>query len=264
MAFSRFLRRAASSTVPLLLRSFSASASTSRPLSLISAQSMILRHRWAFSSSFSSSSSSAMAKAPTDASLLRVIESEIKCAEECDDHEHVDEVPEGFPFEIEDEKGMNIIRLKRIYQGKEKIEVTVSMPSLVTGEEPEGEDEDEDGEGEGANSQAQSHIPITVRVSKDGGAPALEFACTAYPDEVMIDSMSVIESRGGEEEDDLLNYEGPDFNDLDENLQKAFHKYLELRGITPLNTNFLHEYMINKDSHEYLLWLRNLKAFVQK
>lgn len=209
MAFSRFLRRAASSAAPLLLRSFSASACASRPLSLVSAQSGLLRHRWAFSPTFSSSSSSAMAKAPIDASLLRVIESEIKCAEECDDHEHVDEVPEGFPFEIEDENGMNIIRLKRIYQGKEKIEVTVSMPSLVTGEEPEGEDEDE--EGEGANSQAQSHIPITVKVSKDEGAPALEFACTAYPDEVVIDSMSVIESREGGEEDDLLSYEGPDF-----------------------------------------------------
>jgi complement component 1 Q subcomponent-binding protein len=263
MAFSRFLRRAASSAAPLLLRSFSASACASRPLSLVSAQSGLFRLRWA--SSFSSSSSSAMAKAPIDASLLRVIESEIKCTEECDDHERVDEVPEGFPFEIEDENGMNIIRLKRIYQGKEKIEVTVSMPSLVTGEEPEGEDEDDDKEG--ANSQAQSHIPIIVRVSKDEGAPTLEFACTAYPDEVVIDSMSVIESRGGEEEeeeDGLLAYEGPDFNDLDENLQKAFHKYLELRGITPLNTNFLHEYMINKDSREYLLWLRNLKAFVQK
>jgi complement component 1 Q subcomponent-binding protein, mitochondrial len=53
-------------------------------------------------------------------------------------------------------------------------------------------------------------------------------------------------------------------SDLDENLQKAFHKYLELRGITALNTNFLHEYMINKDSREYLLWLCNLKAFLLK
>lgn len=152
-----------------------------------------------------------MAKSPTDASLLRVIESEIKCAEECDDHDRVEEVPEGFPFEIEDEKGMNIIRLRRRYQGKEQIEVTVSMPSLVTGEEPKAEPEGEDEDEEEAHSQTQSHIPLTVQVSKDEGGPTLEFVCTAYPDEVVIDSMSVIESQGGEDGDDLLAYEGPDF-----------------------------------------------------
>lgn len=31
-----------------------------------------------------------------------------------------------------------------------------------------------------------------------------------------------------------------------------------------MTTNFLHEYMINKDSREYLLWLKNLKQFIQK
>lgn len=52
-------------------------------------------------------------------------------------------------------------------------------------------------------------------------------------------------------------------SDLDENLQKAFHKYLEIRGIKPSTTNFLHEYMINKDSREYLVWLKKLKEFVE-
>lgn len=53
-------------------------------------------------------------------------------------------------------------------------------------------------------------------------------------------------------------------SDLDENLQKAFHKYLEIRGIKPSTTNFLHEYMINKDSREYLNWLNKLKKFIEK
>ncbi|WOL14211.1 hypothetical protein Cni_G22991 [Canna indica] len=52
--------------------------------------------------------------------------------------------------------------------------------------------------------------------------------------------------------------------DLDDNLQKAFLKYLEVQGISPNTTNFLQEYMINQDSREYLLWLKNLKQFVQK
>lgn len=52
-------------------------------------------------------------------------------------------------------------------------------------------------------------------------------------------------------------------SDLDENLQKAFLKYLEVRGINPSTTNFLHEYMIKKDNKEYLEWLKNLKNFIE-
>lgn len=52
-------------------------------------------------------------------------------------------------------------------------------------------------------------------------------------------------------------------SDLDENLKKAFHKYLEIRGIKPSSTNFLFEYMVNKDSQEYLTWLNNLKNFIE-
>ena len=54
------------------------------------------------------------------------------------------------------------------------------------------------------------------------------------------------------------------YSDLDENLQKAFHKYLEIRGIKPSTTNFLQEYMFAKDNKEYLMWLKNLKNFVEK
>ncbi|XP_010923218.3 uncharacterized protein At2g39795, mitochondrial [Elaeis guineensis] len=207
--------------------------------------------------------SSATKKPASDANLLRIIDDEIKYAEDSDDHGRVEEIPEGFPFEIQNEKEMNVITLKRSYQG-EKIEVVVSMPSLVTGEEPNNDMEDDHDEDEGGGrgeKPSQSSIPLTVNVSK-GDGPSLEFCCTAYPDEVTIDSMSVSENKESDEE--MIAYEGPDFNDLDENLQKAFHKYLEIRGISPMTTNFLHEYMINKDSREYLHWLRNFKQFVQK
>jgi hypothetical protein len=36
-------------------------------------------------------------------------------------------------------------------------------------------------------------------------------------------------------------------SELDKSIQETFHKYLELRGITPKNTQILHEYMISKD-----------------
>jgi Tfp pilus assembly PilM family ATPase len=53
------------------------------------------------------------------------------------------------------------------------------------------------------------------------------------------------------------------YRSLDESLQKTFHRYLEIRGIKPSTLNFLHEYMIDKDSKEYLVWLNKVKNFIQ-
>jgi hypothetical protein len=53
-------------------------------------------------------------------------------------------------------------------------------------------------------------------------------------------------------------------SELEENLQQELYKYLELRGITPLNAKILHEHMINTDRRRYLLWLAKLSDFVKK
>ena len=52
-------------------------------------------------------------------------------------------------------------------------------------------------------------------------------------------------------------------SDLDENFQRAFSSYLEVRGINQRTLGFLHEYMIAKEGKEYMNWLKNLKNFVE-
>ena len=52
-------------------------------------------------------------------------------------------------------------------------------------------------------------------------------------------------------------------SDLDKDLQKAFKRYLNIRGIKPSTINFLHEYMINKNSKEELIWMKKLRKFVE-
>jgi complement component 1 Q subcomponent-binding protein, mitochondrial len=46
-------------------------------------------------------------------------------------------------------------------------------------------------------------------------------------------------------------------------LQKALYSYLKSRGISEDVTNFLHAYMINKECHEYLSWLGQLKSLIK-
>jgi complement component 1 Q subcomponent-binding protein len=64
-------------------------------------------------------------------------------------------------------------------------------------------------------------------------------------------------------------------SELDKNLQETFHKYLELRGITPTATKLLHEYMISKDrrvlpktaskdTRNNLVFLTKLHSFLKK
>ncbi|KAJ8774282.1 hypothetical protein K2173_009713 [Erythroxylum novogranatense] len=186
--------------------------------------------------------------------LLQVIESEIKVAQESDDHDKVEEIPTSFPFKVEDHAGQQTVTLTREYDG-ESIKVEVHMPDIVSGEDNDIRYDEDDIE-----KPTQSHLPLLVTVSKKSGI-SLEFGCIAYADEIVIDSLSVKKTETSEED---IPYEGPNWNDLDENLRKGFHKYLEIRGIKPSTTNFLHEYMINKDSREYVGWLKDLKKFIEE
>uniref|UniRef100_A0A453DWV9 Uncharacterized protein n=1 Tax=Aegilops tauschii subsp. strangulata TaxID=200361 RepID=A0A453DWV9_AEGTS len=124
----------------------------------------------------------------------------------------VEEIPDSFPFKITDNKGLNDITLTRTYQG-EKIEVLVSMPNLVTGDEPEHDqdedDKEKDDDQDDGEKPPKSSLPLTVTITKSDG-PSLEFTCTAYPDEILIDTLSV-KQPSEKLEEDYIAYEGPDF-----------------------------------------------------
>ena len=49
---------------------------------------------------------------------------------------------------------------------------------------------------------------------------------------------------------------------LDESLQKALHRYLEVRGFKHSLHDWLYEYMMRKDEKEYVIWLKNMKEFI--
>ncbi|KAF3544462.1 hypothetical protein DY000_02001398 [Brassica cretica] len=51
-------------------------------------------------------------------------------------------------------------------------------------------------------------------------------------------------------------------DDLDENLQKAYHRFLEIRGIKPNITEFMADYMADKAGRERLHWLNDVKSFL--
>ncbi|XP_010534535.1 PREDICTED: uncharacterized protein At2g39795, mitochondrial [Tarenaya hassleriana] len=261
MGFTWCLRRSASALAPVLgrmararlnLHGSAVAASVNRStLARNPSASPFVPRGFLYSTGTENSSS--------DQTLLRVIDSELKSALETDDHDLAEDTPEEFPFEIEDNPGHQTVTLTREYNG-EQIKVVVNTPGPFTGENGEDDMEDDDDETPSQRSSELS-IPLVVTVTKKSGL-SLEFSCTALPDEIAIDALSVTHPENSSEEP--ISYDGPDFQDLDENLRKSFHKFLEIRGIKASTTNFLHEYMMRKDSREYLLWLKNLKKFIEE
>ncbi|WCJ28356.1 Mitochondrial glycoprotein family protein [Euphorbia peplus] len=251
MAFSSIIRRGSSAIWPAIAsrRAFYGAVSVLPKVQKRTPSDELRRHFlpfFRFSTAVSREQSA-------DATLVRVLESEIDCAEQ----PTVADIPEGFPFEIQDNAGERTIFLKRTYHD-ETIKVEVDAPSLPGNDGDE--DDDHDDQDDHQDSNIPPSLPLVVSITK-GDGQTMEFGVTAFPDEISIDSMSIKKSGVSE---DHLAYEGPDFNDLDENLQKGFYKYLEIRGIKPSLTNFLFDYMGTKDNKEYLLWLKNLKGFMEK
>jgi complement component 1 Q subcomponent-binding protein len=233
----------------------------SLPSGAVSAQRLIhgSQLRCGSAISFSGfSTESVVSKRTADEELVSVLESEIECAvnEEAPDENVLEYKPEGFPFEIIDTPGERTLLLQRKFEN-ERIQVEVDSAPFEEDDEEEAAEANDDDEEE---SSGRIRLPMVVSVAKSDGV-CLEFGVSAYADEIVIDSLSIKQPEGSDNE---LAYEGPDFEDLDENLQKAFHRFLEIRGIKPSFTNFLADYVANKDSREYLQWLKDLKSFVEK
>lgn len=108
----------------------------------------------------------------------------------------VEDIPNEFPFKIEDNPGERTISLNRKFQD-ETIKIEVDMPNVsIDVEDTDDNTKDAD----------VSSIPLVVSISK-GSGQYMEFGITAFPDEITIDSLSIKNPENSDE----LAYAGPDF-----------------------------------------------------
>ncbi|XP_006654503.1 uncharacterized protein At2g39795, mitochondrial [Oryza brachyantha] len=220
------------------------------------------RHGASSASLFSSLPGLQMSAAAADAQLLRVINMEISYAQkDCRNRNWSKELGESFPFEIQDKDGTDRITLKRS-DHKEQIEVDVFLPSPVNKAEVNGEQEDQSEDGKRSSHTdngvlAQYCIPLMVTIRK-GEASYLQISCSSYPNELIIESFSFEPNNGS---GDSASHEAK-LSNLPEEFQKVLYSYLKSRGISTDITDFMHAYMINKECHEYLSWLRKVKGLI--
>ncbi|KAI3871844.1 hypothetical protein MKX03_014964 [Papaver bracteatum] len=155
------------------------------------------------------------------------------------------QTPSDFPFKIEDNPGKQTVTLTREYRGDD-IKVIVHMPAgrsstvKERGDESDNQNQDQHKDILG---DPQSSIRLVVSRTNYFGT-TLEYGVIAYPDDFSIDSFCINYANALDEN---IYYRGPDYAKLDKNLQKEFKRRLKILGIVPSTTNFLHEYMANRD-----------------
>ncbi|KAK9068887.1 hypothetical protein SSX86_013003 [Deinandra increscens subsp. villosa] len=254
MAFTSVLRRSASSLTPLAGRLLSGQRNFHHHSGGAFSVAMNHTDHKIISNNFprycSSANSPVLKRPSSDDSLVKVLESEIKCSEESfEQDEDIPYIPKEFPFQLDDIPGMKTVTLTREYEGETiKIEVEPSDLVIVYSSTDEDTEKDE-----------SSSLSMVVKVTKTDG-PSLKFTITAHPGEIEIDNFWVNIPNLPK---DGIRYVGPNFDELDANIQKEFHKYLEKRGIIASAMKFLHGYTVNKEHREYTNWLKNAKEFLE-
>ncbi|XP_016461336.1 uncharacterized protein At2g39795, mitochondrial-like [Nicotiana tabacum] len=262
MALYSAIRRVSKSTIPLAVRSVATAATSYFSAATATATAAVENSDLgSISRSFSIPvlhySTSAVKKKKSkhssfDDILLQIVDSEINFALDSDFHGCVVDIPDGFPFKVQDKAGERVIVLTRDY-GEETINIEVDMPNARC------ENSADDAVNTEEESEPQPSVPLSVTVSKENGL-SLEFDVRAFPNKILICDISIKELKSSRNQ---LDYRGPAVSLLNESLQKSFYEYLEVRGLTGSTSNFLLEYVISKDSKEYIQWLKNIKKFVE-
>ncbi|CAN8293195.1 unnamed protein product [Cochlearia groenlandica] len=193
---------------------------------------------------------SEMRKTAFEGNILRLLRSEIQSEL---DHSPLLQPEDRFgPFTVDERPGEQWISLRRKFGDKEdiKIEATMfdgSVPcSKSAGTDPE---------------DVQLHITFIVNISKCGDGERLEIMCSAWPDTIQISKFFVRKSSIKS----LPNaYSGPEFEEMEDEVQDSVYRYLEERGVSDDLAVFLHQYMKNKDKAEYVRWMEIIKSYVEQ
>ncbi|XP_050365840.1 uncharacterized protein At2g39795, mitochondrial [Argentina anserina] len=194
--------------------------------------------------------SEALPTSPLTANILRILRTEIEYrSESAPPHQP----PTKFnSFVVEDRPGEQWITMRSKFGDSEEIKIEVTM---FDGYESVPKTRDDS-----YGQDLHLHISVLVEISKGDGSSDLEFLCSAWPDRLEVQKVYVL-NRGRMP---AKPYLGPDFRDVNKEIQNKLCGYLEARGVNDELSFFLHQYMMNKDRIELIRWLGNLKLAVEK
>ncbi|CEI97241.1 hypothetical protein G6F70_004400 [Rhizopus microsporus] len=218
-----------------------------------------------------SSSFARMSTGSVDSDLVHKLDEELQYekSNEEPEPEFIKEFLEANSFKLEDKPGVDEVSLTRTF-GNEKIRVLFSISDINN--TPSESFLPEDDMIEPGNEEEEEIVSFPVRASvtieKDGQG-AVTIDTVAQDGEIVIESvMYYKDNKLANEQSAEADWQrrglyiGPQFSELDENLQQLYERYLEERGINSALANFLPDYIEYKEQKEYIQWLDNMKKFV--
>lgn len=200
------------------------------------------------------------AQVPIERKLKRVLEKELE-------HEKKDYKPDDTVgpflqnkgFQLEEQDSIIDLTLRKTVDDREVV-VTFQARS------PDGLMEDEEmqqSQEDPANSASYAEFQVAV----DKGGQGLLFECMASNSEIRVKNVVASEDlkttvKTSSFVETQKEYRGPEFEGLDEELQRAFLEYLKSLGVDEDLATFVESYSLDKEQRLYMDWLHKVKEFV--
>eukprot|EP01067_Filipodium_phascolosomae_P009758 Filipodium_phascolosomae@DN947_c0_g1_i1.p1 len=128
-------------------------------------------------------------------------------------------------------------------------------PPLGPEEGEEGAEEQEDDEGPGTD--------FTLSIEKSDRSSGVTFYCSTQ-NTSQSSSRFVIGNirswKGAAAKESPTGYNGPEFEDLDDNLQNSIDEYLAAYGISEELADMIDACAMDKEQREYMVWLKAMEA----
>jgi complement component 1 Q subcomponent-binding protein len=154
-------------------------------------------------------------------------------------------------FKLKEEVGLSNVTLTRKH-GDEVIEVEFDVQDVEEG------DADFDEENPDEEMGANMGINFQVRIKKGDNTMVVD----AFASDAMnVRNIRYVDAKHAGEKFESNHYEGPNFEELDENLQAAFYEYLTERNIDDDLSFFVLAYSRDKEQREYVNWLEKVQSF---
>lgn len=164
---------------------------------------------------------------------------------------------------VESTEGSNVVKLKMDHVNQageaEAVEVTFNVQEYQAAEDAMLQEDEAD------PMEAQNVYPFEVVVTKRD--KALRFFCQAGAAAMVVENILVAPAGVGDDVASLVSmsdkYQGPNFDDLEADLQSAFIEYLAERYVDDTLAIFIEAYADYKEQQLYLEWLSDVHAFIK-
>lgn len=108
---------------------------------------------------------------------------------------------------------------------------------------------------------AEESVSVGFTATIEKGDKTMRFRCSAS-EQVTIEAVEIV-ATGLSADDEAKLFVGPAFDELDQELQDAFHEYLAAQGVDDMVANFVAMYADFKEQQEYTKWLADAEAFAK-